>query len=83
MGSSEEKAEPEKKPVDELSYEQAFTELEMIVTALESDEHPLEEALALFERGQALANRCAELLDEAELRVKQLSGEELVDFEQE
>jgi exodeoxyribonuclease VII small subunit len=48
---------------------------------LESDEHPLEEALSLFERGQALANHCADLLDKAELKVQVLTGEELVDFE--
>lgn len=83
MGSSDEEAAEEKKPVDELTYEQAFTELETIVTALESGEHPLEDTLALFERGQALAHYCVDLLDNAELKVQQLTGEELVDFEQE
>jgi exodeoxyribonuclease VII small subunit len=59
--------------VQSLSYEQAFTELEEIVVGLETDEKSLEEAIALFERGQALAKRCVELLDKAELRVRQLS----------
>ena len=68
-------------PVEELSYEEAFQELEGIVKALEMEEHPLEEGLRLYERGQALAQRCASLLDQAELKVKQLSGEELTDFE--
>ncbi len=69
-------------PVEELNYEQALKELENIVTGLESGEHPLDEALALFERGQALFQRCTELLDKAELKVQQLTEEgELKDFE--
>jgi exodeoxyribonuclease VII small subunit len=69
-------------PVEELNYEQALEELETIVTGLESGEHPLDEALALFERGQALYQRCTELLDKAELKIQQLTEEgELKDFE--
>ncbi len=63
-------------PVEELSYEQAFQELEAVVGALEGGQQTLEQSLALFERGQALARRCAELLDRAELRVRKLSEEE-------
>lgn len=66
--------------VEQLTYEQAFIELEGIVAVLESDEHSLDRALALFQRGQALARYCAALLDQAELKVQQISGEELVDF---
>lgn len=69
-------------PIDQLTYEQALTELEGIVSALESNEHSLDNALGLFERGQALARHCAGLLDQAELKVQQLLGEELVDFQQ-
>ncbi len=68
------------KPVEELTYEQALAELEKIVAALEGEQNPLELSLALFERGQALVKRCAGLLDQAELKVKQLSGGELTDF---
>lgn len=68
------------KPVEELTYEQAFHELEAIVAALEDAEGSLEDSLALFERGQALVRRCARLLDQAELKVQQLTGEELEDF---
>ena len=67
-------------PLDQLTYEQAFCELEEIVASLEANDRPLEEALALFERGQALARCCAEMLDKAELRVQVLSGEGLADF---
>ena len=55
------------------------------MTSLEAGELPLEEALTLFERGQALAARCGQLLDQAELKVKQLTAEggALEDFEPE
>ncbi len=64
------------KPPEEMTYEQAFRELEMVVQKLEAGELPLEEALGLFERGQALAGRCSQLLDQAELRLKQLVPDE-------
>ncbi len=81
MDSPSRQADEDRPPVEELSYEQAFAELEDIVSALESDEHALEQALSLFERGQSLARHCAALLDQADLKVQQLSGEELIDFE--
>ncbi len=68
-------------PIEELSYEQAFAELETLIATLEADEATLNETLAKFERGQKLARHCAELLDKAELKVQQLSGDTLVDFE--
>jgi len=51
------------KPVDQLNYEQAFEELESIVEQLQTAGLPLDEALSLFERGQALSTRCNELLE--------------------
>ncbi len=71
------------KPVENLDYEAAFSELETIVDSLENEQRSLEESMALFERGQALVKRCAELLDKAELKVKQLSGSELTDMAEE
>ena len=68
------------KPIEELTYKEAFAKLESTVAALESDQRQLEETMALFERGQALIKRCAELLDKAELKVRTLSGESLTDF---
>jgi exodeoxyribonuclease VII small subunit len=71
--------------VEELTFEQAFQELEAIVRQLDEGQLALDESLALFERGQALAARCGTLLDSAELKVKQLApkegGYELEDFE--
>ena len=69
------------KPVEELSYEEAFSELESIVTALEGEQKKLDESMSLFERGQALIQRCSKLLDAAELKVKKLTGVELSDFD--
>jgi exodeoxyribonuclease VII small subunit len=66
----------EAKPPEELNYEQAFEELEALVERLESGELALEESLALFERGQALAARCSELLEQAELKLRQLLPDE-------
>ena len=70
------------KPIETLTYEAAFNELQEVVSALEGEPRSLEEAMSLFERGQALIKRCTELLDQAELKVKRLSGGELEDFEE-
>jgi exodeoxyribonuclease VII small subunit len=71
------------KTVEELTYEEALVELEEIVSALEGDasRNQLEEAIKLFERGQALAARCGVLLEAAELKVKQVAGDEIIPFE--
>ncbi len=71
------------KPIEELTYETAFAELESIVDALESEQRSLDESMSLYERGQALVKRCAELLDKAELKIRQLSGNELTDIAEE
>ena len=71
------------KSVQELSYEEALAELEQVVSALENEQSQLEEAIKLFERGQALAARCGVLLEAAELKVKQVVGDEEIDFEAE
>ncbi len=83
MTPSKPKTQADKPPVEELSYEQALTELETIVASLEANKLLLEDAMALFERGQALSRHCVELLDKAELRIKQLSGDILVDLPEE
>ena len=58
--------------IEELTFEQAFAELEEAVRALEKGDLPLEESLALFERGQQLAAYCGKLLDKAELKIEQI-----------
>jgi exodeoxyribonuclease VII small subunit len=69
--------------IQSLSYEQAFSELEKVVASLETNQKTLDEAIALFERGQALAKHCAGLLDRAELRVRQLGESDLLSEEDE
>ena len=75
-------AKTETKSIEKLSYEEAFGELENIVAALESGDQPLEEALALFERGEKLTKHCAELLAKAELKVQELATETLSPFQE-
>jgi len=58
--------------VSELSFEEAFRELEETVRRLEEGDLTLDESIALFERGMRLAEYCGEKLDQAELKVKQL-----------
>jgi len=52
-----------------LSYEQARDELSEIVQSLESGSATLEESLALWERGEALAKICQEWLDGAKAKI--------------
>lgn len=71
------------KAVEELTYEEALAELEEIVSVLEGEQNQLDEAIKLFERGQALATRCGTLLEAAELKVKQVVGDSILPFEEE
>jgi len=59
-----------------LSFEDSFAELDSIVRRLESGELPLEESVALYERGRLLAAHCQRLLDGAELRITQVTNGE-------
>ena len=56
--------------VSSLSYEQARDELIRVVTELEQGSATLEESLALWERGEALATRCEEWLLGAKARLE-------------
>jgi exodeoxyribonuclease VII small subunit len=77
--------------IENLSFEEAFRDLEETVRRLEEGDLTLDESIALFEQGQALARHCGERLDRAELRVSQLvpsseqdeGGYETVPFEEE
>jgi exodeoxyribonuclease VII small subunit len=59
--------------MEEQSFEAGRAELEQIVRQLEEGDLSLEETLSLYERGQALARYCQAQLDQAELRITQLS----------
>lgn len=67
------------KEIGGLTYEQAFRELEQIVETLENEQRSLDESMALFERGQKLAQYCADLLEKAELKVRELNVSSPVD----
>jgi exodeoxyribonuclease VII small subunit len=59
---------------DDRSFEELYRELEDTVRRLESGDLTLADSLALFERAAVLAERCNALLDQAELRVRQLTA---------
>ena len=59
--------------VGQLSFERAIEELESIVRRLEDGKVPLEESVAIYERGEALKRRCEELLRQAEARVEKIT----------
>lgn len=59
--------------VNALSFEKAIEELESIVKRLEGGNVPLEESVAIYERGEVLKRRCEELLQQAEARVQKIT----------
>jgi exodeoxyribonuclease VII small subunit len=61
--------------IEEMTFEEAFAELEQIVSRLEGGQLALEDSLMLFERGQALAASCSQKLDQAELKIEQITPE--------
>ena len=54
----------------DLSYEQAREELMKVVQRLESGGVPLDESLALWERGEHLATMCQQWLDGAKAKIE-------------
>lgn len=52
-----------------LSYEQARDELVRIVSTLETGSAPLEETLRLWQRGEALAHHCQQILTAAQKKI--------------
>ncbi|MDO4898181.1 MAG: exodeoxyribonuclease VII small subunit [Rothia sp. (in: high G+C Gram-positive bacteria)] len=63
-------------PVDQLTYEQAREELLQVVSRMESGASTLEETLALWERGEALAQRCEQWLDGAQAKLEAARSEQ-------
>ena len=59
--------------VGQMDYETAVAELERTVQQLGKEQEDLAESVRSFERGLALARRCARLLDDAERRLKELA----------
>ncbi len=66
-------AGPDSTPdIASLTFDKALEELRLVVARLEEGGLPLEESIALYERGAALHEHCGRLLDSAELRVQRL-----------
>ena len=70
------------KPIDGMSFEEALAALEQVVGQLEGGQVPLEQSIALYERGDALKKHCNAKLGEAELKVEKIvaDGESAVPF---
>jgi exodeoxyribonuclease VII small subunit len=66
-------AESNNADVAKMAFERAIDELESIVKRLEEGKVPLEESVAIYERGEALKKRCEELLRQAEARVEKIT----------
>ena len=56
-----------------LPFERALAELEQIVDQLEKGAVPLEESIAIYERGEALKRHCETLLKNAEQRIEKIT----------
>ena len=57
----------------EISFEEALRELEVIVSSLERGDVSLNDAIAAFERGTQLKAHCQKRLEEARMKVEQIS----------
>ncbi len=61
------------KNIAEMSFEEALTELEQIVNKAESGQETLANSIANFERGIILKNHCETLLQQAKLKIEQIT----------
>ncbi len=61
------------KPVSEMTFEEALSELERVVSQLEGAQVPLEDSIRLYERGEALRKHCEARLRTAEEKVAQIT----------
>ena len=64
---------------DDLNLEAAMLELEQLVRQMENGDLSLDESLKAFERGVLLTRQCQKSLAEAELKVKMLSAEGVIE----
>ena len=63
-------------PISKMTFEQAMSELERIVTELERGDVPLEDSISLYEKGAELKKRCETKLKEAEQKVAAITLDE-------
>lgn len=60
------------KPIAEMSFEEALRALEGVVHRLESGDVPLDDSIALYERGEELRKACQKRLDAAQARIEKI-----------
>ena len=63
------------------TFEEALSELGKLVERLEGGKLPLAESLSVYEKAIALSTRCTALLEEAEQKIRLLSGDDEVPFD--
>lgn len=66
--------EENSKERERLSFEEALNELDKIVQQLEKDDVPLNRSVELYERGVELSKKCSDLLEKAELKIKEVQS---------
>ncbi|KLE33610.1 exodeoxyribonuclease VII small subunit [Aurantiacibacter gangjinensis] len=59
-------------PIADMSFEDALRALEDVVRRLEGGEVPLDESIALYERGEKLRRHCQARLDAAQERIEKI-----------
>jgi len=66
--------------VEDLDFESALKELDMIVRRLEDGRIKLDDAIKAYERGNALKGRCESLLNSAKMKVEKITKNESGDM---
>lgn len=59
---------------DKLGFEDAIEQLEALIEQIESGEIGLEESLKRYEQGSALIKRCQAILDQAQMKIAELTA---------
>ena len=66
--------EENSKEKERLSFVEALDELDEIVQQLEKGDMPLNRSVELYERGVELSKKCSDLLEKAELKIKEVQS---------
>ena len=66
--------EENSKERERLSFEEALSELDEIVQQLEKDDVSLNRSVELYQRGVKLSKKCSDLLEKAELKIKEVQS---------
>ena len=67
------------KKIDDMSFEEAFAELNKILENFENGEVSLETSISLYEKGMLLKNHCDQKLHNAEMKIKKVVGKKSED----